>query len=131
MGVDRSGERRRSCCSNFWRAVALSIVGLLRQSAYTSSVRLIVTPLRGPKIVAILKAGFSLIVISIYRCGAGEAQAVSPQPIKLHSNECCYRRAGSSIFRSCLDVALWLYYRGSCPIGVQRMVSCAHDRFSD
>src|SRR6266496_6627901 len=47
MGVDRSGERRRSCCSNFWRAVALSIVGLLRQSAYTSSVRLIVTPLCG------------------------------------------------------------------------------------
>jgi len=34
------------------------------------------TPLRGPKIGPILKPGFGSTVISIYRCGAGEAQSV-------------------------------------------------------
>jgi hypothetical protein len=34
------------------------------------------TPLRGPKIVAILTADSLPILISIYRCGAGEAQGV-------------------------------------------------------
>jgi len=37
------------------------------------------TPLRGPKIGPILKAGFAPTVISIYGCGAGEAQGVGPQ----------------------------------------------------
>jgi hypothetical protein len=37
------------------------------------------TPLCGPKIVAILKAGFAPILIAIYQCGAGEAQAVRRQ----------------------------------------------------
>jgi len=41
---------------------------------YTSSDRLIVTPLRGPKIVAILKAGFGPTVFPIYSGGAADGQ---------------------------------------------------------
>jgi hypothetical protein len=34
------------------------------------------TPLRGPEIVAILKADYNSTAIPIYRCGATEAQTV-------------------------------------------------------
>jgi hypothetical protein len=34
------------------------------------------TPLCGPKIVAILKAGFMLTAFAIYICGAADAQSV-------------------------------------------------------
>jgi hypothetical protein len=40
--------------------------------------RLQLTPLRGHKIGAILNARFSSTIISIYRCGATEAQHVGP-----------------------------------------------------
>jgi hypothetical protein len=44
------------------------------------------TALCAHKIAAILKAGFSPTAFPIYRCAAADAQAVSPQPIKLFSN---------------------------------------------
>jgi hypothetical protein len=34
------------------------------------------TPLRGPKIAAILTSGFRPTVVPIFRCGAGDAQGV-------------------------------------------------------
>jgi len=40
--------------------------------------RLHPTPLCGPKIAAILKSRYGPNVVSIYQCGAGEAQAVGP-----------------------------------------------------
>jgi hypothetical protein len=39
------------------------------------------TPLRGPEIAAILKAGFGLTLEPIYSGGTGDAQAVGRQPL--------------------------------------------------
>jgi len=39
------------------------------------------TPLRGLKIIAILKAGLGPIVFPVYECGAADGQAVRRQPL--------------------------------------------------
>jgi hypothetical protein len=54
---------------------------LLSKRRAPPNTRLHPTPLRGRKVRPILKSVFGSTVISIYWCGAGEAQAVSP-PIK-------------------------------------------------
>ena len=46
---------------------------------------LVLTPLCGPKIMAILKADIGSIAISVYGCGAAQRQAVEP----VSSNVCC------------------------------------------
>jgi hypothetical protein len=48
----------------------------LRADAVPPNPRLQLTPLRGPEIGAFLKTDFGSTVISIYRCGATEAQPV-------------------------------------------------------
>jgi hypothetical protein len=44
------------------------------------------TPLRGGKIGSILARSFGLKAISIYRCGAADAQSVGPRPVTLTAN---------------------------------------------
>jgi hypothetical protein len=55
------------------------------------------TPLRGRKIVAILKSGFVPKLISLYQCGAADAQHVGP------ATSLPVLNYGISLSRACLQ----------------------------
>jgi hypothetical protein len=64
---------------------AIVFCPLITVSVLPPNRRVQLTPLRGRKIVAILKSGFVRKLISLYQCGAADAQHVGRQSINIFS----------------------------------------------
>ena len=76
------------------------------------------TPLRVEKIGAILRAGISENLVSVYQCGAGDAQPVGRRPLFLSHDTTCFgyaastRLAGRSVAQVAGDVSAILDWLG-------------------